>query len=326
MLAVFSAAVPLGATSLATADASRSSSANKPAAQVLFDEGVLLVERGEVAAGCAKLEASEALDAAVGTLLHLADCYERSWRLASAWARFMEARSLAEAQGMLERVRIATLRANYLEPKLARVTVHVAGPIAPALQVRLGNTVVPRESWGSPLPFDAGVLKVVATAPGYHDFERTVEVPSQDAARVAIHLPPLRKRPARAATSSPARGLAVGGGPQRAIAITVAVIGGLGLGASGALSLLAKRRYDDSLEHCPRSPNLCSAKGLELRDEASDMANGATVAVGAGAALLGAGLVIHFTAPRPLTNHRAKVWLAADLSGRSTGLRAGASY
>src|SRR3954466_12003082 len=76
--------------------------ADPAAAEALFEEGVNLSERGAYAQACEKFEASEALAVAVGTLLRLGDCYEKTQRLASAWSRFREAASLAQAQAIPE--------------------------------------------------------------------------------------------------------------------------------------------------------------------------------------------------------------------------------
>jgi hypothetical protein len=54
----------------------RSSSTTETAAgaQALFVEGRRLVAQGQYAAGCEKLDQSEKLDPAPGTLINLADC------------------------------------------------------------------------------------------------------------------------------------------------------------------------------------------------------------------------------------------------------------
>src|SRR5690348_8189279 len=67
------------------------SAEDRAAADALFREGRALVKRGDYAAGCQKLAASQKLDPATGTLLALGDCYAREGRTASAWATFNEA-------------------------------------------------------------------------------------------------------------------------------------------------------------------------------------------------------------------------------------------
>ncbi|HYQ27045.1 MAG TPA: hypothetical protein VER04_07495, partial [Polyangiaceae bacterium] len=57
-------------------------------ADLLLQQARALMDSGQVAAACAKFEASETLENRLDTLLHLADCYERAGRTASAWHAF----------------------------------------------------------------------------------------------------------------------------------------------------------------------------------------------------------------------------------------------
>jgi hypothetical protein len=105
-----------------TAHAQTSQSA---AAEALFEAGREQIASGELDEGCRKMEASQKIDPAVGTLLYLGDCQERLGRTASAWAAFREAASLARLSGQPQREEIATTRAAALEPRLSRVKVAV---------------------------------------------------------------------------------------------------------------------------------------------------------------------------------------------------------
>ena len=61
-------------------------------------------------------------DPALGTVLNLADCYEKAGRLASAWSRFVEAEGMAHAEGHTDAERIARERASKLKTPLRRST------------------------------------------------------------------------------------------------------------------------------------------------------------------------------------------------------------
>ena len=102
------------------------SAANKAAAEALFDQGRSLTQSGDYAQACQKFEASQKLDEGIGTLLYLADCYEKTGRTASAWATFKEVASMAGAQGQPSRQKLAKQRALALEPGLAKVIIEVA--------------------------------------------------------------------------------------------------------------------------------------------------------------------------------------------------------
>src|SRR6185369_4715015 len=111
--AFLSGALVLALTAPAFAEAS---SSDKAAAEALFDEGRRLAQAGKFAEGCPKLEASQKLDPALGTLLNLADCNEKLGKTASAWAQYREATSLARAAGSAEREKFASDRSKALEP------------------------------------------------------------------------------------------------------------------------------------------------------------------------------------------------------------------
>jgi len=60
------------------------------------------MKQGDYAAACPKLEESQRLDPALGTLLNLADCREQEGNVATAWSLFRDAESLARRGGHAE--------------------------------------------------------------------------------------------------------------------------------------------------------------------------------------------------------------------------------
>jgi hypothetical protein len=291
-------------------------------AQTLFEEGVRLSEQNQLAEACEKFEASEALDVAVGTLLRLGDCRERTGRLASALARFREAGSLAASQGMTDRARIAAVRSAALEHKVARLLLRVP-PVLPAgYTLKLGEVTVPKTSWGTPLPLDAGTVTVEASAPGYVTYRRYVAIPPEEGARVRIALPPLE--PHRASNQRSRGALSEGlGAPSeedtgrvaRVVGVSLAATGGAGLVTSGVLAVVSKKRHDASDPHCTGIPRDCSPRGDELREESARLLSYAAVSAAIGGSLLVAGLVVYLTAP----SERRRDGLALGLSPDARG-------
>src|SRR3954451_13696444 len=74
------------------------SATERATAEALFEQGTELMGRNQLASACEKFEASEQLDAALGTMLRLADCQDRVGKTASAWAMFREAASVAHTR------------------------------------------------------------------------------------------------------------------------------------------------------------------------------------------------------------------------------------
>jgi hypothetical protein len=313
----------------------------KPAAEALFVRGRQLVDRGDFDAACPKLEASLKLDPAIGTRLHLADCYDRQGRTASAWATFMEVASLARIEGQTAREEIAVARAKALELRLSRFEVRVpeANRVS-ELTVQIDDVLVPQPSWGLALPFDPGQHTLRVTAPGFNAYETVIDTPAEGQTTV-IEVPALWPAPPEA----PAPSTAAAGSKQSVPAPVEAdpdagttqriwgiVIGGLGLAGVSAGAVLGTQailKNDASMPHCrPDDPNLCSPRGVELREEAFTYATGSTVALVVGGGVIAAGLAVFFTAPWPPEPEAQKVgvrgiapFVGPDAGGFSLGGR-----
>src|SRR5689334_19349942 len=85
----------------------RAEGGDRVAAESVFQDGKRLMAAGKYAEACPKFETSQRLDPGVGTLLNLADCYEKVGRTATAWATFLEAASGSKAAGNAAREKAA---------------------------------------------------------------------------------------------------------------------------------------------------------------------------------------------------------------------------
>src|SRR5262245_51965919 len=79
----------------APAAAAQPPETRQQAAEALFQQGRELLELGNYAAACQRFEASQRLDAGLGTLLFLGECYDKLGKSASAWKAFADAAVLA---------------------------------------------------------------------------------------------------------------------------------------------------------------------------------------------------------------------------------------
>src|SRR5262249_53951071 len=141
-------------------------SQKKAAATVLFDEGKEAAKAGDLPRACAKFEASIAVLPQLGTRLNLADCYEKTGRLASAWAEFREAASLASKRGESAREDFAREHVTALEPRLSRLTIKLAPALHTVeLRVTRDGVVVLPALLDTAVPVDTGTHVVSASAP-----------------------------------------------------------------------------------------------------------------------------------------------------------------
>lgn len=275
------------------------------AAEALFNEARALVQRGDYEHACPKLEESQRLDAGMGTLFNLGDCYEHVGKTASAWAAFREVAASASAAGQQAREADARARAAALEPKLVTLVIDVS-PTTTSLSnltVKRDEVLVGRVQWGSAIPIDPGKHIVVASADGKQPWQTEVTVlDTVKTTKVLVpaleNAAPTAKVPADATVSSST------GGTQRTVGLVVGGAGIVGLGLGAIFGLRSISRHDDDQAHCDAN-SLCDATGVAIRNEARDAGNISTAAFIAGGVLFAGGMVLFLTAPRASSTRTA---------------------
>jgi len=170
----FALALSLAAWS-APADAQqRPASPDAAEAQRLFDEAKTLVDNGKWVEACPRLAESLRLDPTMTTEFRLADCYEHTGRLASAYAHYLAAADSAGHAGELTKERFARERAEKLSAQVDRII--IVPPQQPDIRVERDGRVVPRAAWGRPEPIDPGEHTVHVAAPGKTSYATIVTV------------------------------------------------------------------------------------------------------------------------------------------------------
>lgn len=296
-------------------------------AEELFRQGKGLMAEERYGEACPKLAESQRLDPSTGTLLNLAVCHEKQGKLATAWNEFNEALLAAQRDGRTDRVAYARERIAAIEPNLSRVTLVLPeAHDVKGLRVELDGTVVGRPALGVALPIDPGAHTIVVSAPGKKSWEATVEVP-EGASKKSVTLPRLLDAPEAPAAASGSTGAVSSsltdappsGSGQKYIAYGLAGLGVVGLGLGTYFGLDAKKKYDESNDGgCVG--NDCPTGAAELRNSARDAGNLSTIAFVAGAAAVGAGVVVYLTAPSDEARPGA-----VGIRGRVRGTMAGAS-
>jgi len=188
------------------AGAQGKSGGNRAAAEALFNQGRDLMTAGKFAEACPKFEASQQLDPGLGTMLNLAECYEKTGRTASAWAEYREAIPLARAAGSKARLDLATERAQALQDRLSTLTIRAMSGDDEGvhLEVRRDGVALQEAELGSPIPVDPGEHVVEAVAPGKQPWTSKVQV-GGDAAKVSVEIPKLQASGEPAAANWPER-------------------------------------------------------------------------------------------------------------------------
>ena len=265
------------------------------AAQTLFDRARELMVAGHYGDACPKLEESQRLDPASGTLLNLAACYEHQGRLANAWLTFLEAAAASRAGGNVDRETTARDRAAALAGKVPKLVFKVSSDLTPGLEVRRDGEVVERKQWGVPLAADPGEHTIIASAPGRSPWRTAATLKAGDTAPITVVIPELARTatrpeaPSAARTGEPLR-------PQRLFAIAATGAGVVGVALGTVFALHSKSKHDEADRFC-NGPACFDQRGVDLGEEAKRAGNVATIAFTAGALGVAGGALLWFTAP-----------------------------
>lgn len=309
--------------------------ADRALAEALYDEGRRLMAEGQIAPACAKLEESQRLDPATGTLLNLAACRELEGRIATAWMLFKDAAAAARRDGRQDRVEYADGKVAELDPRVSRLTIEVpAASATEGLEIRLDGVMVRSVAWGIPTPVDGGQHVVEATAPGRAPFRAEVVVaaeggnerlavptlaPTSPAAAPAGPPPPVAGG-AAVAHGAPAEDLGRARRPWTGVYVAGGVTGALTVGAvvTGILALDRANEYETAND----DPERTVAERESLRSDAHGMQVVNTVLTGA--AIAGAGVTVALIALRPRADAAAgrwhvAPWVSVDGGGLSLG-------
>lgn len=264
-------------------------------AKQLFERGREKWLRGEYDEAVALLTASNEQAERPGTLLLLGESLEKLGRLRSAHDRFHDAAQSAQRlQDPVAEARAST-RAAALLPLIPKMEIRFSPPPPQGTLVTLNGVELPHEWLNRAAPFDAAEYRLDVRAPGHLPYSARVVLSNEGASRgvqvvpvtlTALPAPPeptplIVPRPASADDRAPVlqqKQLAwIAGGVGAAAAVTGLV-----------LTLVALDKKHDSEGSCTElegQKDPCSPRGIDLREQATQLANLATIsALASGAA------------------------------------------
>jgi hypothetical protein len=310
---------------------------NAPAeAKRLFDHAIELTSAGNYGQACRELEKSLSLHDGLGTSYHLASCWEKIGRTASAYALFEKVANRARESGQDDREKVARGRMEALLPTLSRLRIDLPSQRAPRTTVQRDGEQITEDDWGKPVPVDPGSHEIRVTADGKEPWSTKISV-TEPATIVAVQVPELADPPkseTAQAAAAPKRAPQAPppvvpaaeesrGGTSRTVGI---VIGGVGAAALAGGVLKAVQYFDangEAKDVCPTTVNCTSdeiAKHAEAVDTARSARTWAYVGIGVGTAALAVGTYLFLSAPStPNTNQRASAFhLEPMVDGQGT--------
>lgn len=312
-------ALCLGIASTAVAKPTSAQATDAATAQVLFDDAKRLMVAAKFADACPKFLASNRLDPKVGTLLNLADCYEKTGQTASAWARFLESKTMAERAGQTDRETYARDRAAALVNKLSKLTISISVEARglPGIEVRRDGILVDAAVLDVPAPVDPGAHVISASAPGRRAWSTKIQVRA-NAAQEAVEVPELERAPLEDG-QKPLAVQKTPGSTQRTLALVAGGVGVVGVGLGSVLGLIAISKWSDAKKGCDNTG--CDSASISEGQSAETLANVSTVGFIVGALGLGGGAYLWLTAPRqpPESKASAYRWRCAPTTFAGSG-------
>jgi hypothetical protein len=311
------------------------------AAETLFREGKRLMKDGKLAEACDKLAASDRIEESVGTLLNLADCREKNGQLATAWAMFLRAASIARTGGDGGREAEARKRASALETQLAYLTISVPqASHVDGLIIKRDGEPIDVALWNQGVPVDVGSYEISGQAPGHEQWSTRVQI-AANGARTSVEVP--RFKQLKDLAPPPATPLATPAAPsndgddderrpaphatmftrRRIAALASAGVGVAGIVGGVGFGLAATHLQHESDAICPAS-NCGDAHALDLnkRAQRDALASEVSFAIG-GAAVAGAAVLWVIGAPTHVTE---TVGVAPVIGNGRIGLAYGRAF
>jgi hypothetical protein len=277
--------------------------ANDPAAvDALFQAAKKLMGDKQYAEACPKFDASYKLDPTLGTLLNLADCYEKLGRIATAWSTWGEAMEKALRDGD-KRADFAKSRREALNKRLPKVVISVENEVEGVDvfwdQVKLAPAVFGVELPADPAEHDLVVLR----DDGVKLKEERVRITEEGARKeITLDLGALdraKPREVKEPPPPPPPPLPPYSGRQRVAGFVIGGLGAAALITAGAFGGLALARRADANERSVCVEKFCTPEGLGAIQSARTFAEaGQWIGVG-GIVAAAVGVTVLLTSPPP---------------------------
>jgi len=252
----------------------------------LFAEGKALLGSNLLQA-CGKFDESlRENPAAIGTLLNVALCDEKLGRIASAVAKFSEARDRALEQGLREHVRAAEDHIAQLAPDVPHLAITLTERI-PDTMILLDDRIVALDALTN-IPVDPGERMIAVSAPARLTYRATLVIAR--GAHQDVVIPPLASS-------------IVVHSSQRRIGQVSTFVGGAVAGVGLAVGLYARHLYHAQFGHQQPGDGLCDdmlrceAEGQSRVQKAHTLGNVGTAVGVAGVAIAGVGVYLWLRSP-----------------------------
>ena len=175
-----------------------------------------------------------------------------------------------------------------------------SGNDVPAVTLTMDGQPLAAKITGAAVAVDPGEHHFVFQVAGSPPIEKVVVIrEAEKDRRERVVLGAASTTASESTARTPASDAPSDGSTQRTIGLVVGGAGVVGLVIGGVFGLVSKSTYNNAFQNeCGSNPNGCSTQGAQDGQTAHSQATVSTVGFVAGAALLGGGAVLYFTAPK----------------------------
>lgn len=239
--------------------------------------------------------------AAIGTLLNVALCDEKLGRVASAVAKFSEARDRAREQELPEHVRAAEDHIAALVPSVPHLTVKLTESL-PSIQIVIDDHVVAPDDLDD-IQVDPGERTLVVTAPSRLPFRSKLMIHRSEHRKVVV--PPLETS---LVVQSSRRRI----GQISTAAGSIAIAAGIGIGLYARSVYRAQFGHKVPGDGLCNSMNFCEPAGQAGTERARALGNVGTIVGVVGVAVAGVGAYLWFRSPGASDSRDKRLTVAID--------------
>ncbi len=298
--------------------------ASKKRADKLFDDGRKYLTNGEYSLACTAFEQSQNADAAIGTQLNIALCYERWGKLAAAYNAYVEAERQA-SESKDKRSIVARKKADELERKVAHLRVTVPDSIDRYAIYLLDAVEIEVSKLTADLVLDPGAHVIEVRIAGAPPSKNELELePGQQmkldlVAPVVKQIEPVAEKPVVEAPK-PVMMTTVRSKPALYGGIGLVVAGAATIGVASFIALDARSDYNAANKRCPDA-TCASQADFEATRDARARAHSMTWVFAGGAAVAVIGTILIATSKR--TAPSESISLTPTLTNNGVGIALG---
>lgn len=251
--------------------------------------GYQLAQDGKCGEALPHLHESLKLDPRAITLINLADCEEKTGKLADAMVHWADARARAQAEGQKPIEEEATARATALDAKVPRLTITLSKGAPPDAVVERDGVALGAPSLGVALSVDPGTHTITVKARGHLDAKQDVTLKEGDKQTLEVDVGPA----GGPATPPPTTPPPSEGDKKGGMSVLVPIgfgLGVVGIAVGSITGVMALGKGSDADKNCPGGKCKDQAS-LDSVDSGKTLGTVSTIAFIAGGVGVGVGVV-----------------------------------